>query len=171
MFASRSETVLDRYLGAALRDLPPHVRANPKPKRGHLEDNLDCPLVELELIQQVGERATDQSGKREPIYAFRREEKPGVTPELFAYCLDEFWRCRRATEKTLAFRDVAFGHGSPGQVFKFPEWDVRQRLEAIEIESGGLFRYRESTALQQLFRGAGEDRDLLRAVYQVAAPC
>jgi|SRR5579883_2739089 len=37
------------------------------------EDNLDCPLVELELIQQIGERPIDGSGRREPIYAFRRD--------------------------------------------------------------------------------------------------
>jgi hypothetical protein len=149
-----------------------HTYVPTRSRKGDIqEDNLDCPLVELELIQPVGERRSDQSGKREPIYAFRRDEKPGVTPELFAYCLDEFWKSRRANEQTLTFRDVAFGHGSPGQVFKLSEWDVRRRLEAIEIESGGLFRYRESAALQQLFRGKGNDQDLLRAIYEVAVPC
>src|SRR4051812_14388125 len=129
-----------------------HTYVPTRSRKGDIqEDNLDCPLVELELIQQVGERRIDQSGKREPIYAFRREEKPGVTPELFAYCVSEFWKNRRAAEKTLTFRDVAFGHGGPGQVFKLPEWDLRQRLEAIEIESGGMFRYHESAAQQQLF--------------------
>jgi hypothetical protein len=149
-----------------------HTYVPTRSRKGDIqEDNLDCPLVELELIQQVGERRLGESGKREPIYAFRRDEKPGVTPELFAYCLDEFWKRRRPAEKTLTFRDVAFGHGGPGQLFKLPEWDVRQRLEAIETESGGAFRYRESAALQQLFRGEAKDRDLLRAIYEVPAPC
>ena len=149
-----------------------HTYIPTRSRKGDIqEDNLDCPLVELELIQQVGERRIDQSGKREPIYAFRRDEKPGVTPELFVYCLDEYWRHRRPAEKTLTFRDVAFGHGSPGQVFKLSEWDVRRRLEAIEVESDGIFRYHESAALQQLFRGKTDDQNLLRAIYEVAAPC
>jgi hypothetical protein len=149
-----------------------HTYVPTRSRKGDIqEDNLDCPLVELELIQQVGERRSDQSGKREQIYAFRRDEKPGVTPELFAYCLDEFWRIRRPTELTLTFRDVAFGHSSPGQIFKLSEWDVRRRLEAIEIESDGMFRYRESAAFQQLFRGKNNHQDLLSAIYEVAAPC
>ncbi|MEX1096284.1 MAG: DUF4007 family protein [Planctomycetales bacterium] len=149
-----------------------HTYVPTRSRKGDIqEDNLDCPLVELELIQQVGERRIDQSGKREPIYAFRREEKPGVTPELFAYSLDEFWRRRRPSEKTLTFWDVAFGHGSPGQIFKLPEWDLRQRLEGIETTSSGVFRYRESAALQQLFRGDGKTGDMLGAIYEEAAPC
>ncbi len=149
-----------------------HTYVPTRSRKGDIqEDNLDCPLVELEFIQKVGERRIDQSGKREPIYAFRREEKPGVTPELFAYCLSEFWKRRRAAEKTLTFRDVAFGPGGPGQVFKLPEWDVRHRLEAIEIESAGMFRYHESAATQQLFWVDAESRDLLRAIYEVAALC
>ncbi len=135
------------------------------------EDNLDCPLVELELIRAVGERRVDGGGKREAIYAFRREEKPEITPELFIYALDEFWKRRRVNEKTLTFRDVAYGHGSPGQVFKLPEWDVRHRLEAIESQSGGAFLYRESAAQQQLSQGSPVERDLLRAIFEVPAPC
>lgn len=135
------------------------------------EDNLDCPLVELELIRLVGERQLDGTGRREPVYAFRREEKPEVSPELFAYALDDFWRARRTSEKTLTFRDVAFGHGSPGQVFKLPEWDVRHRLEAIEAQSGKAFVYRESAALQQLSRADTVERDLLRAIFEVPALC
>jgi hypothetical protein len=135
------------------------------------EDNLDCPLVELEFIQRVGERKVDGSGKREAIYAFRRDEKPGVTPELFAYCLDEFWRVRRPAEKTLAFRDIAYGHGGPGQVFKLSEWDIRHRLEAIEAETAGAFRYHESAAQQQLSRGEAEGRNFLREIFEESAVC
>ena len=44
------------------------------------EDNLDSPLIELEFIVRVGERSTDNNeGRCEPVYAFRREEKPDIT--------------------------------------------------------------------------------------------
>jgi Protein of unknown function (DUF4007) len=127
------------------------------------EDNLDCPLVELELIQKVGERKLE-SGGREMIYAFRREEKPEITPGLFAYCVGDFWEKCRSMEQTLSFRDVSVAPGSPGQVFKLPEADVRQRLETIEEDSGGQFSYRESASLQQLSRVKG-GRRLLSSVY------
>jgi hypothetical protein len=135
------------------------------------EDNLDCPLVELELLQLVGERRVDGSGKREAIYAFRRDEKPEITPELFAYCLDDFWQRRRPAEKTLTFRDVAFGHGSPGQIFKLPEWDVRHRLEAIGANTDGFFRYVESAAQQQVSRERDGARPLLGSVYDAEVTC
>src|SRR5215217_5600340 len=47
------------------------------------------PPVELELIQKTGERPREQQSHQESLYAFRREEKPGVTPMLFVYCLDD----------------------------------------------------------------------------------
>jgi hypothetical protein len=129
------------------------------------EDNLDCPLVELELIQKIGERASE-SGGREVIYAFRREEKLDITPGLFAYCLGDFWAKRHPGELTLEFRDVAVAPGSPGQIFKLPEADIRARLEAIESDTGGQFTYRESAALQRLTRTSETPARSLTSVYE-----
>jgi hypothetical protein len=117
-----------------------------------LEDNLDCPLVELDFIQKCGERAVDNSGKREVIYSFRRESKDDINPELFIYCLNDFWLQHAPNEMTLNFRDVAIGRGSPGQVFKLPEWDIRDRLDSLEADSGGAFRFQESQAQSQVIR-------------------
>ncbi len=122
------------------------------PKGEIQEDNLDCPLVELEFIQRVGDREVGGKGRREPVLAFRREVKPDITPELFAYCVDDFWRRNRRNEQTLTFRDVTVGHGSPGQVFKLSEWDIRQRLDAIENDTKGILRYEETAALQRVIR-------------------
>jgi Protein of unknown function (DUF4007) len=143
-----------------------HTYVPTRSRKGDIqEDNLDCPLVELELIVAVGERRIDGSGRREAVYAFRREEKPEITSELFAYCIDDFWCKRRGSEKTLSFRDIAAAHGSPGQVLKLPEWDIRQRLESLAEDTGGALSYRESTSQQQLTRGEGVERDFLAAIY------
>ncbi len=135
------------------------------------EDNLDCPLVELELIVRVGERPVDRpAGRAEPIYAFRREEKPDITPELFVYCLNDFWNKRHGTESTLRFREIAHGHGSPGQIFKLPEEDVRSRVERLAVQTKGAFAYGESANLQQIHRR--EKRgcvEMLRDIYQLEA--
>lgn len=132
-----------------------------------LEDNLDCPLVELELIRSVGERAPGGKGRRETIYSFRRQPKPDISSALFAYCLEDYWQKRRDGELTLSFRDVSVGEGSPGQVFKLPESDIRQRLESISLNDD-TFAYQESAALQRVThkqKNRPEREQLLASVY------
>jgi hypothetical protein len=134
-----------------------------------LEDNLDCPLVELELIRTVGERVPGEKGRREKIYSFRRQPKPDISPALFAYCLEAFWQNRRNGELTLSFRDVSVGEGSPGQVFKLPDSDIRQRLESISLNNDS-FAYQESAALQRVIHKQKKRPDLdqlLASVYSM----
>jgi hypothetical protein len=137
------------------------------PKGEILEDNLDCPLVELEFIRRVGDREASTKGRREPIFAFRREPKGDISPELFVYCLDDFWRNRRPKEQTLTFRDVAVAHGSPGQVFKLPEWDVRQRLDSLDSDTNGKFQYQETAALQRVIKRDVKSSTLLAAIFGI----
>lgn len=70
------------------------------------------------------------------------------------------------SESTLSFREVSVGYASPGQVFKLPETDIRDRLELIERDTQGLFVYQESASIQQVRRMRGEsERVLLKRVY------
>ena len=132
-----------------------------------LEDNLDCPLVELELVQRNGERLTAKQGQREPVFAFRQQEKPEITPELFVYCLEAFWRRHHEAEQTLTLRHVALGAGSPGQVFKLPEADVRERLGRIAPDSRGRFKYQDSAAMPQItLGGPAEPAVLLSRIFE-----
>lgn len=138
-------------------------------KKGKVqEDNLDCPLVELSLLQKAGERESSiNDGGRESVYAFRYDDKPDITPELFSYCIADYWNKRFPNEHTLAFRDVAHGHGSPGQVFKLPEDAIRARLDSISDTSIGCFTYTESAQLQQLQKTGKEIvlKEFLKNVY------
>ena len=131
------------------------------------EDNLDCPLVELELIIKIGERELDRrSGAHETIYVFNREEKPDISPELFVYCLNDFWQKRHEVESTLTLREIAHGHGSPGQIFKLPEEDVRMRVESLAPQTKGFLEYMESANLQQVQKTQDRNRiALLREIY------
>ena len=129
------------------------------------EDTLDCPFVELALIERIGERSDSGTGKREEIFSFRRTEKPEINTGLFIYCLNDYWGKRRSNEQTLTFRDIAVSEGSPGQIFKLPERDLRERLERIEHDSGGLMKYQESASLRQLVRRGISPASLLSAVY------
>lgn len=141
-----------------------HTYVPTRGRKGQVqEDNLDCPLVELDFLLKVGERGV---GKREAIYSFRREEKPEISAELFAYCLDDFWR--ESHESTLPLREVAHGHGSPGQVFKLPEDDVRARLDLLSRQPDGFFAYTESAQFQQVRRRKDSNKaTLLKAIYKV----
>lgn len=137
------------------------------PKGDVKEDNLDCPLVELGFIVRAGERFGDNAaGRGEAIYRFARQEKPDITPELFVYCLNDFWDRRHGEEATVSFGEVAHGHGSPGQVFKLPEEEVRTRVEQLEGQTKGRFSYVESAALQQIRRkGQAKGEVLLKRIY------
>ncbi len=115
------------------------------------EDNLDCPLVELELLIPVGfVESSSYAGKPELKYAFRREGKPEIGGGLFSYCLSEFWQNDHEAEKAITLHLIANGHGSPGQVFKLPEDDIRTRLLGIEQASRGLFVFDDSAAIPRV---------------------
>ena len=133
---------------------------------GPREEALDCPLAELELIQSVGERRVDGSGRREPVYAFRREAKPEITTALFEHCLDDYWQRRHPGEATLTYRDVAIAPGGIGQLFKLPEDDVRARLDIYAgPDSPRPFRYQPSAVQGLVSRREVENRDFLATVY------
>jgi hypothetical protein len=145
-----------------------HTYLPTRVRRGEIdEDNLDCPLTELELLIKVGERADrEDGGRRESIFAFRREDKPTMSHGLFAFCVNDFWNRRYPNEKTLPARAVALGHGSPGQVFKIPEQEIYQRLTELNLITSGRIQYTESEALPQLSRTARiQDTALLNRAY------
>lgn len=140
------------------------------PTRGQkaeiLEENLDCPLVELELIERIGQRANAKD-KLEPAFAFCREPKPDLSWGVFLFAVDDYWNHCRPGEQTLTLRDIVAGVGSPGQVFKLPEDDVRRRLSQIEEQSNGVLLYSESAMFEQLRRNEKyEFKDILADAYE-----
>jgi hypothetical protein len=157
---THSEVTLGQHLDVFLHTYVPVASA-----RSAFEDSLDCPLAELELLQQVGERRADGSGRREPVYAFRREAKPEIDTPLFEYCLDDYWR-RHRSEATLSFRDITTAPGSIGQVFKLPEDDIRTRLDIYTLaDSLRPFGYQPSAVQGLITRRDFKARDYLAAVY------
>ena len=158
---TRSEVTLGLHL-----DVFFHTYIPTRTAKSGFEDSLDCPLADLELLQQVGERRGEGFGRREPVYAFRREAKPEVTAALFEYCLDDYWRHNRPSESTLAYRDVAIAPRSVGQVFKLPENDVRGRLDRYAGTDASLpFRYQPSAVQGLVSRRNEMESDFLASVY------
>lgn len=134
------------------------------------EDNLDCPLVELDLLIPTGiTESSIHPGRVETKYAFRREDKAEIGRGLFAYCLHEFWKNRHSEEKSIPLHLVANGHGSPGQIFKIPEADIRTRLLGIEEASRGAYLFEESAAIPRVIRQPNNQYPTLRSVYREEA--
>lgn len=134
------------------------------------EDTLDCPLVELELIVRAGERSMEKSEGREPVYAFNRDKKDDITGKLFAFCMEDFWRKCREHESTLQLSDVANARYSPGRIFLLSEWDIRDRLERLEEDSDGAFRFEETALFQRIVKVKKADSiGLLSAIYESEA--
>lgn len=155
-FAQESERLTQKQLSPVTLhqhfDVFLHTYIPTRGKKGNLaDDNLDCPLTELELLTVVGER--DVGGKhREPVFAFRKEEKPSISAELFTWVLLDFWQKRHQSEKTLPAQTIAHGMGSPGQIFKLPEQDVMARLADLPTTTREALTFQDSTALPQVSR-------------------
>lgn len=131
----------------------------------HQEDTLDCPFVDLNLIERIGERTEALGGRREPIFAFNRNPKAEITPQLFAYCLNEFFTNVHPSENSISFSEICVGPCSPGQVFKLSESDIREYLVTIQKQSGE-FTLKESSAMQQVFNSkATSPARLLGRIY------
>ncbi len=155
-FAQEAEPTSERKLSAVTLeqhfDVFLHTYVPTRGPKGEVkEENLDSPLTDLRLVKMVGQRRSSQ-GRSEAIYAFNRDAKPQISQGLFIYCIADYWQRRHSTESTLSFRDISVGSGSPGQLFKMPEWELRDRLHSMSADTSGLFIYKETASLQQLVR-------------------
>lgn len=167
-----SEKEISRGSFEQLYDVFLHSYVPTRGRKGEVrEDNLDCPLVELELLRHTGfTNSALNPGRQEAKYAFRNEDKPEIGPSLFAFCLEEFWNNRFGSrEQSIPFHLIASGHGSPGQVFKIPEADVRTRLFNIEKETEGFFTFEESAAIPRVVRHEKKEAPTLVSIYEVTA--
>ncbi len=133
-----------------------------------VEDSLDGPLVELSMLQPIGERK-GEAGRYETVFAFRRESKKDISAALFGYCLADYWGRFRPHEEALTLREATIGVCSPGQIFKLPEEDVRTRLEAFAADRNGPFAYQPSAVQGLLSRRKGAAAPTLADVYEEAA--
>jgi hypothetical protein len=167
--ASRMEKQLSEVTLAQHFDTFLHTYVPTRSAKGDVrEENLDSPLVELDLIRKIGEKRSGDGGRLEAVYAFNREAKISITPGLFIYCINDYWLTRTGagSEETLSIRDITVKTGSVGQLFKLPESDIRERLLTIEEDSKGLFVYKESAAMSQLIRAGSCNPKLLSSIYE-----
>ncbi len=128
------------------RDVTCFIRtyvASKKAKQSVLEDSLDCPLIELSLIEELGQQG---------LYVFSRGQQQDLPDEIFTYALIDYWMKYHQDKGVLSFEDIAYGHGSPGLVFKINEDSLAYRLDGLEEHTNGELRYDETSMLRQVYR-------------------
>jgi len=123
-----------------------------------LEDSLDCPLVELQLVEE---------DVAPGLFYFRRGEQNTLANELFVYALLDFWDRTAPNRETLAFADIAYGFGSPGSSFKLDENSIAERLDSLERTTEGSLQYADTAGLKQVYRrGALEPLRFLNSYFE-----
>ena len=160
-----------RHIGPAFGNFSSYICSNTGTQGGSSGGQSGLPIGGIEPSTK-GRRTRTRSSFRKArtcLCVSCREEKRDITPELFVYCLNDFWRKHHDAEATLTFRDVAHGHGSPGQIFKLPEDDIRERLEALGRQTERRFVYSESTNIPHIQRSSRDFScvELLRQAYPV----
>jgi len=109
---------------------------------GIAEDNLDCPLAELELIRYMPEYE---------LYHFNIGPKSTLPVEIFGYALLLFISSLSRQHSTIALEECMYKPDSPGQVFKLDENSVVEYVNEIERKFSGKLRLIETAGLNQIY--------------------
>ena len=148
VFAFAQENKSNATIKSIERDVSCFIRtyvASKKAKQSVFEDSLDCPLIELSLIEELGQQG---------LYVFSRGQQQDLPDEIFTYALIDYWNKSHKGKGVISFEDIAYGHGSPGLVFKINEDSLAYRLDSLERSTKGALRYDETSMLRQVYREA-----------------
>jgi hypothetical protein len=115
------------------------------------EDNLDCPLADLDLIRFMPEY---------DLYHFNVGPKPSLPVEIFGYSLLKFISSVTQKRSTIALEECIYQPDSPGQVFKLDENSIVEYLEKLEHFYSGELRLIETAGLSQIYLSESIATDL-----------
>lgn len=113
-------------------------------KRFTGEDTLECPFVDLGLIQRSGDTQFHQ---------FRYGSKSNLPPEIIvASCLDFVGEIAPG-QKTLSIANLLYTVSSPGLVFKLTEGALCRAIETVSLINSGISLTDSAGLLQFSFDG------------------
>ena len=122
-----------------------------------VEETLDCPLVELNLIAEL----PDGNG-----YEFQRGDQKTLPIEVVAWTLDTFWKSYFSRRESLPFSELMYAPSSPGQVFRLDEDTMTVYLEDLAHLTDGALQYDETAGLKQVYRHRDLNQmELLKGYY------
>ncbi|EFO79650.1 hypothetical protein OSCT_2514 [Oscillochloris trichoides DG-6] len=149
-----SAATLGRDIDCMLRC---YVRPDATLRGAPLEDALQCPLHDLELIQLLPGQGT---------YRLAGGAHPDLPDQLVA--LAAWYQARHLGRATLAFNELAYAERSPGRVFRLDEDALLTRLLHMEQITHGQATFSESGGIRQLAWRNLEDAAYPRALLQAA---
>ena len=127
-------------VSAMLRTYAPAERSG----RSGIEDVLDCPLRELNLIgRSIGTNR----------YRFALGAKPTLPPAVLAYAALDYIARTPTGANTVALGRLAHEPGAPGKVFKLTEGEILAALEPLAGEAGTLTLTTSAGAVQLSWSG------------------
>lgn len=129
---------IEREVDCCLRTYVPSRIA----RQDGLEDGLDCPLAELDLIRFF---SVDN------IYQFNVGPKLSLPVAIFSYALIQYLRKVAHTRRTITVDECLYNAGSPGQAFKLDENSVIEYLDELEKLTKGKIRLMETAGLRQIY--------------------
>ncbi|MEW5819220.1 MAG: DUF4007 family protein [Cyanobacteriota bacterium] len=112
-------------------------------KSTNIEEVLDCPLVDLDLIRELDDHET---------YEFVKSEKSNLPIEIFAYCLMEFWENHFPHFESLNIEDIQYKANSPGKIFKLTEDSTVSRLMELSELTEQKLHFDETAGLKQIYK-------------------
>lgn len=129
-----------------------------------MEESLDCPLVDLDLVR---------FSQEDNMYTFNTGPKPSLPTAIFGYGLVQFLSAVAQSRRTVHVDECVYHEGSPGQIFRLDENSVVEYLEAMEALTDGAIRIQESAGMPQVYLSSLSDQpwqslptDLLKQYYE-----
>lgn len=124
------------------------------------EDSLDCPLTDLGLIVEAGDRHTFQ---------FNRGPQYELPDAVLLYAVLAYWDRRSPKSETFPLHHLTHQPGSPGRVFQIDEDSMAGRLEVLEGVTRGKVRFGQTAGIKQLYRKVAPDPLAVLTAYYDAA--
>ncbi len=107
-----------------------------------IEDSLDCPLADLNLISFV---------QSDDVFRFRIGPKNTLPLPFFGYCCIQFIKNIAKNRRTVSIDEVVYSIGSPGQIFKLDENSITEYLEGLELKTEGAILLQETSGIRQIY--------------------
>lgn len=124
---------------------------------GSVEDLLDCPFAELELIREDPAHS---------MYAFSRGYQHSLPNVVVLYAIWNYAKAKQA-QRTFTFDELAYQPLSPGRVFKLDERALAERLEVLARETTGAVQLTETAGYRQvLIRRDFDPLEALETYYE-----
>lgn len=133
-----TDKMIEREVDIFLRT---YVPARTK-KVKSIEDSLDCPLADLNLITHF---------QADDIYRFRIGPKKTLPLSVFNYSFISFIKQIAGHRRTVGIDEIIYSQGSPGQIFKLDENSVMQYLEKVEENTNKAVQLQETAGLRQIY--------------------